>query len=277
MHGALALQCWVDNYLGHYYFGCLVYMDPFDERFFDSLRFFSAHMVDKGRIVYDDQAGGHCCWLDAGDWWIFCRTFLLLEVPIEQSMAGFLGWVTGVVADLLNWVVGVRSSAGDGAGSRPQVMEFASVLMRFLLVCGGLRGFPLYLADKYWPCYQSPAGVQYDAGSVERLQRCFLSFMLCAHNYMRLMWLDATWVGRDSVPCLGYERWPLVGPAPFREVWHRVVSPDSQLDFMMHSVIGVPYGVVHSSSSQFPFEFYGSSHCWFVGGFLDLCWILLPL
>ncbi len=59
------------------------------------------------------------------------------------------------------------------------------------------------------------------------------------------------------MPRLGYERWPLVGPAPFREVWHRVVSPGSQLDFLMHSVIGVLYGVAHSPSSRFPFEFYG--------------------
>ncbi len=101
-----------------------------------------------------------------------------------------------MLADLLDWVVGVSSSAGDGAGPRLEVMEFASVLMRFLLICGGLGVFPLYLADKYWPCYQSPAGVQYDAGLVERLQRCFLSFMLCTRNYLRLMWLDATWVGR---------------------------------------------------------------------------------
>jgi hypothetical protein len=118
---------WVDDYSRYYYFGCLVYMDPFDERFFDSLGFFSAHMGDMGRILYNDQAGGHYCWLDAGDWWIFCRTFLLLEVPIEQSMAGILGWGTGVVAVLLNWVVGVWSSAGDGAGSHPQVIEFASL------------------------------------------------------------------------------------------------------------------------------------------------------
>jgi hypothetical protein len=118
-------------------------------------------------------------------------------------MAGFLGWVTGVVADLLDWVIGVRSFAGDGAGSHLQVMEFVSVLMRFLLVCGGSGGFPLYLADKYCPCYQSPAGVQYDVGLAERLQCCFLSLMLCARNYMCLMWLDATWVGRESVPHWG--------------------------------------------------------------------------
>jgi hypothetical protein len=145
---------WVDNYWWYYYFGCLVYMDPFDKWFFDSSGFFSAHLGERGRIVYNDQAGGHCCWLDASDWWSFCRTFLLLEVPIEQSTAGFIGWVTRVVADLLDWVVGVWSSAGDGAdsGLLPQVMEFASVLMRFLLVCGGSGVFPHYLADKHWPC-----------------------------------------------------------------------------------------------------------------------------
>jgi hypothetical protein len=170
-------------------------MDPFDERFFNSLGFFSAHVGDNGCIVYNDQAGGHCCWLDAGNWWIFCCMFSLLEVPIEQSMVGSLGWVTGVVADLFNWVVGVWSSVGDGAGSHLQVMEFASVLMRLLLVCSGSGVFPLHFADKYWPCYQSPAGVQYDAGLAERLQGRFLSFMLCACNYMHFMWLDAMWVG----------------------------------------------------------------------------------
>jgi hypothetical protein len=241
---------WVDDYSRYYCFSHLVYMDPFDERIFDSLGGFSAHMGGEGCIVYNDQAGRHCWWLDAGNWWIFCCTFLLLEVPIEQNITGFLGWVTGVVADLLNWV-------GGGVGLHPQVMEFASVFMRFLLVCGGSVVFPLHLADEYWPCYQSPAGVQYDVGLAERLQRRFLSFMLCACNYIRLMWLDATWVGRESVPCLGYERWPLAGPIPFREVWCRVVSTGSQLDFLMHSVVDVPYKVSHSPSSQFLFEFYG--------------------
>jgi hypothetical protein len=58
-------------------------MDPFDKWFFNSLGFFSAHMGDRGCTVNNDQAGGHCCWLDVGNWLIFCRTFLLLEVPIE--------------------------------------------------------------------------------------------------------------------------------------------------------------------------------------------------
>ncbi len=244
---------WVDDYLRYYYFGRLVYMDPFDfdERFFNYLGYFSAHMGEGGCIVYDDQAGRHCCWSDAGNWWIFCRMFLLLEITIEQSIEGFLGWATGVAADLLYWFVGVWSSAVDGGGSHPQVMDFASVLMRFLLVCGGSGVFLLHLADRYWPCYHSPAGVQYDAELVERLQHCFLSFMLCARNYLCLMWLDATWVGRETVPCLGYERWPLplAGPVPFCDLWHWVVSEGSQLDFLMHSVIGVPYGVAHTPSS----------------------------
>ncbi len=128
------------------------------------------------------------------------------------------------------------------------------MLMRFLLVCGGLGVFPLYLADKYWPCYQSPTGVQYDAGLAESLQCCFLSFMLSARNYMPLMWLDATWVGRKSVPCLGYERWPSAGPAPFREVWRQVVSSGSQLDFLMHSVMVFRMGwhvlLLHDSPSS---------------------------
>jgi hypothetical protein len=236
---------WVDDYSWYYYFGCLVYMDPIDERFFNSLVFFSAHMGEGSRIVYDDQAGMHCYWLDAGDWWILFCKFLLLEVPIKQSMEGFLGWVRGVVADLLDWFVDVWSSTVDGGGSHPQVMHFASVLMRFLLVCGGSGVFPLHLADRYWPYYRSPAGVQYDAGLAERLHCCFLSYILWACNYLRLMWM----VGRESVSHLGYERWPLASLVPFHEVWHWVVSEGSQLDFLMHSVINVPYGVVHTPSS----------------------------
>ncbi len=67
---------WVDDYSHYHCFGRLIYMDPFDKRFFDSSGVFSAHMVDKGCIVYDKEAGGHCCWLDAGDWWIFLSHLL---------------------------------------------------------------------------------------------------------------------------------------------------------------------------------------------------------
>ena len=99
---------------------------------------------------------------------------MLLEVPIDQSMEGFLGWVTGVVGDLFDWVVGVWSLAVDGSGSPPQVMGFTSVLMRFLLICGGSGVFPLSMAKKYWPLYCSPAGVRHDEGLAERLQCRFL-------------------------------------------------------------------------------------------------------
>ncbi len=179
-------------------------MDPFDERFFDSLGFFSSNSISKSPVAFDDQVGGYCCWLDAGNWWIFCQSFLFLEVPIDQSLLCFLWWVMGVVGDLFDWVVDVWSSAVDGSGLPPQVMDFALVLMRFLLICGGSEVFPLSMAKKYWPSYCSAAGVRYDEGLAERLQRRFLSFMLCARNYLRLMWMDATWVGRDPVPRLGY-------------------------------------------------------------------------
>jgi hypothetical protein len=183
--------------------------------------------------------------------------FLLLEVPIEQSMEGFLGWVTGMVVDLLDWFVGIWSSTVDEGALHPQVMDFTSKLMRFLLVCGGSGVFLFHLADRFWPSYHFPTGVQYDVGLAERLWHCFLSYMLCVCNYLCLMQMDATWVGRESVPCLGYEKWPLAGPVPLCEVWCWVVSEGSQLDFLMHSVIGVPYGVGHTPSLEFSFEFYG--------------------
>ena len=55
----------------------------------------------------DDLLSNHPVMLDGGEWWIFCHTFLLLEVPIPQTMDAFLGWATGVITDLLHWLVGV--------------------------------------------------------------------------------------------------------------------------------------------------------------------------
>jgi hypothetical protein len=84
------------------------------------------------------------------------------------------------------------------------------------------------------------------------------AIMLCARNYLCLMWMDVTWAGKDSVPRLGYVEWPLAGPDPFCKVWWWVVNKGSLLDFLMHLIIGVPYNWTPSPSSQFSFEFYGS-------------------
>ena len=58
-------------------------------------------------------------------------------------MEGFLGLVSGVVGGLFDWVVGVWSTVVDGGGSPLQMMDFASVLMQFLLICGGSGVLPL--------------------------------------------------------------------------------------------------------------------------------------
>jgi hypothetical protein len=51
-----------------------------------------------------------------------------LETPIEQSMMAFFGWVTGEMAELLDWVVDVLVSLAVDEGSLPlQVMSFALV------------------------------------------------------------------------------------------------------------------------------------------------------
>jgi hypothetical protein len=43
-------------------------MDPFDERFINSLEFFSANSIPRSRVAFDNQVGGYCCWLDVGNW-----------------------------------------------------------------------------------------------------------------------------------------------------------------------------------------------------------------
>jgi hypothetical protein len=66
------------------------------------LQVFSGYLCHKSRVAFCNQAGGYCCWMDSGDWWVFCHSFLLFEVCIEQSTEGLLGWVTKAVAGLFN-------------------------------------------------------------------------------------------------------------------------------------------------------------------------------
>ncbi len=63
-------------------------MEPFDERFFDSLGFVSAHMGDRGRIVYNDQAGGHCCLTDG---YFITRSCCLRSPLIRAWRASLVG------------------------------------------------------------------------------------------------------------------------------------------------------------------------------------------
>jgi hypothetical protein len=60
-----------------------------------------------------------------------------------------------MVADVLDWIVGVWSSVMDECGSPPQILGFATVLMQLLLVCVGSGGFSLHLAKKYWTSHCS--------------------------------------------------------------------------------------------------------------------------
>ena len=65
-----------------------------------------------------------------------------------------------------------------------------------------------------------------------------LSFMVCARNYLRLMWMDGEWVGVPLVARLGYaaEVWPLARGS-FREVWGRVVGGGGWITFHVHLLI----------------------------------------
>ena len=143
--------------------------------------------------------------LDAAEWWIFCRTFLLLEVPkVRQTMDAFLGWVTGIVSDLLFWVVGVHGAdALEGGGqTRPQVMDFWLVLLRFLMICGGRDMFPHYVDEKeYFSSDFNPwsvdsiGGVTLGAGRAERLRQMLSSYVLCTRIYLCIMWMGGGWTG----------------------------------------------------------------------------------
>ncbi len=179
--------------------------------------------------------------LDAAEWWIFCHTFLLLEVPIPQTMDAFLRWVTGVVSDLLFWVVGIRGAdALEGGGqTRPQVMDFGLVVLRFLMIGCGRDMFPHYEDAKYfssdfypWSVDSIGGVVTLGAGWAERLRRMLSLYMLCARNYLRIMWREGGWIGVPVVVRLGYDEftWPL-GVGTFREVWHRVFLPRTPIDF----------------------------------------------
>jgi hypothetical protein len=102
-----------------------------------------------------------------------------------------LGWVTGVVSDLLHWVVGIRGAdvmEGDGQ-SRPQVMDFGLVLLRFLMICGGQGMFPHYMDERYfaldfypWSC-DLIDGVTLGAGQAEEHR-----------SYLCIMWIGGGWI-----------------------------------------------------------------------------------
>ena len=71
--------------------------------------------------------------------------------------------------------------------------------------------------------------------------------------------------------------WPLDVPVSFRRVWWCVVSKGSSLDFLIHSVIGAPcsLGVFYFLIIALQ-VLWLPHHCWFVGVFPDLWWVLLP-
>ena len=85
---------------------------------------------------------------------------------------------------------------------------------------------PHQMVDDFFVAEQYPwSGVYVGAGLSDRLCRMHLSFMVCARNYLRVLWLDGEWVGVPMVPRLGYslEVWPLARGS-FREVWGRVIG-----------------------------------------------------
>ncbi len=88
---------WVDDYSRYYYFSRLVYMDPFDERFFDSLGFFSAHMGD--RVVLFTmirREGIVASWMPVtGGYFVTPSCFLRspLSRAWRASLVGLQGWL----------------------------------------------------------------------------------------------------------------------------------------------------------------------------------------
>ena len=52
----------------------------------------------------------------------------------------------------------------------------------------------------------SIGGVTLGAGRAERLRRMLSSYMLCACNYLCIMWMGGGWIGVPVVVCLGMMR-----------------------------------------------------------------------
>jgi hypothetical protein len=105
------------------------------------------------------------------------------------------------------------ADALEGGGQTcPQVMDFGLVLLRFLMICGGRDTFPHYVDEKYFSSdfypwsVDSIGGVTLGAGRAERLRRMLSSHMLCACNYLCIMWMGGGWIGVPVVVCLGMMR-----------------------------------------------------------------------
>jgi hypothetical protein len=77
-----------------------------------------------------------------------------------------------------------------------------------------------------------------------------LPFVYALRSILRAldMWRDTTWVGRGSMPCLGYDVWPLAGPVSSCWVWRWVVSEFVQFSPCIQLLL--PRSWAYSSSLQ---------------------------
>jgi hypothetical protein len=83
------------------------------------------------------------------------------------------------------WVFGVRASLVEVGGPSACIVDFALVLMRFLLICceGGM--FPQSLGKLYFKAECCPwSGVYVGRGRGEQLRQMYRINSLCAHNYL---------------------------------------------------------------------------------------------
>ncbi len=113
------------------------------------------------------------------------------------------------------------------------------------MIYGGWGMFPHYMDERYflldfypWSV-DSIGGVTLRPGWAEQLRWMLSAYMLCACNYLRIMWMGGGWIGVPVVACLGHDEntWPL-GVGTFQEVWHCVFLPRTPIDFLLHLVLG---------------------------------------
>ena len=134
---SIGLSRWADDHERYYFHSELVYMNPF-----------SADVVgpaclgeerSEGDVVQDHLLGRDCD-MDAGEWHLFCREVLLLEVSIAQTLDA----VVGMVDEMVDYMVGAAIGRGGfgAAGGSTRLMELVVVLVRFMILCGGSGVLP---------------------------------------------------------------------------------------------------------------------------------------
>lgn len=241
---SIGLSGWADDREWYYFHSELVHINPFSPAVMGGAC--SGEERSEGDVVQDHLLGRDCE-MDVGEWHLFCREVLLLEVPIAQTLDAVVGMVDEMVVFMVQAAVG-RGGFGAAGGSA-RLMELVVVLVRFMILCGGSGVLPFdYAVARFGGV--NPLSVGGPVASVRgrafalKVMRRLNSLGRCVRGLLRVAWDSAEWVDPGLMGALGLgsgRAWYL------HDVWRAALGVDTALAVFMRNVVGPAYLPASSS------------------------------